>query len=86
MGTERRQYERKRVLRRGKIVFRKVHGVIDCVLMNISDGGAGLKGPGIYAIPERFELRLEHGPTYAVALCHRAIDYAGVRFLDELSA
>ena len=82
MVEERRSTERRRVLRRGKIVFRKGHSVIDCILLDLSDGGARLRAPGLIAIPERFELRIENGPTYEVAVAFRTFEMTGVRFLD----
>ncbi len=86
MDVERRRFERKRVLRRGKIVFRNGHGAIDCVLLDISAGGARLRAPGILAIPAQFELRVENGPTYDVAVCFRSPDTTGVRFLEAHAA
>ena len=70
------------MLRRGKIVFRRGHSVIDCVVLDLSDSGARLKAPGLIAIPEQFELRFESGPSYSVALAYRNFETAGVRFLD----
>ena len=82
MSDERRKSERKRVLRRGKIVFRNGHSVIDCVLLDLSDGGAKLKSPGLIALPERFELRIENGPSYDVIVTFQNFEMAGVRFLN----
>ena len=82
MVEDRRKAKRRRVLRRGQIVFRKGHSVIDCILLDLSDGGARLRAPGLIAIPERFELRIENGPSYEVAVAFRNFEVAGVRFLD----
>ncbi len=82
MVEERRKTVRRRVLRRGKIVFRKGHSAIDCILLDLSDGGARLRAPGLIALPERFELRIENGPSYEVAVAFRTFELAGVRFLD----
>lgn len=83
MSEERRQFERRRVLRRGRIVFRNGHSVIDCVVLDLSPGGAGLRAPGLFAAPEVFELRVENGPSYNVEMRHRTVDTAGVRFLAD---
>jgi hypothetical protein len=85
MGEERRRSERRRVLRRGRIVFRKGHGAIDCVLLDISTGGARLRAPGALMLPDRFELRIEDGQGREVAVCHRGPDVTGVRFLDSVA-
>lgn len=78
---DRRKAERKRMLRRGRIVFRKGYGVIDCVLLDLSETGARLRAPGLLALPDQFELRIEHGPSYVVELAFRNLETVGVRFL-----
>lgn len=83
MQMERRRSERTRVLRRGRIVFRNGHSVIDCVLLDLSDGGALLRAPGVLAIPEQFQLRIENGPKHQVRVCSRGADTASVSFLDK---
>lgn len=82
MEEDRRKFERKRVLRRGRIVFRKGHGVIDCVVLDLSAGGARLRAPGLIAVPDHFELRLENGSSYAVEVVTRGFETTGVRFVD----
>jgi hypothetical protein len=82
MGEERRRFDRQRVLRRGRIVFRRGHGAIDCVLLDISPGGARLRAPGLLAVPERFELRLDDGFSHQVEVRFRTAEFAGVQFLD----
>jgi hypothetical protein len=86
MDGERRGSERRRVLKRARIVFRNGHGAIDCVLLDISSGGAKLRGPGLLMVPDRFELRIENGPSHSVAVCFRGPDTAGVRFLPAEAA
>lgn len=82
MVEERRRHPRSRVLRRARIVFRGGHSTIDVILLDLSDGGARLRSPGLLAIPERFELRIENGPSYDAAVAFRHADTTGVRFLD----
>lgn len=81
MNEDRRKSERRRVLRRGRIVFRKGHSAIDCVLMNLSDHGACLRGPAMLVVPKHFELRIENGPSYDVETAHRSAEIIGVRFV-----
>jgi len=82
MVEERRRHERRRVLRRARIVFRNGHSTVDCVLLDLSDGGARLKASGLLALPERFELRIENGPSYLAAVAYRHLEATGVRFLE----
>lgn len=83
MPEDRRRYPRSRVLQRGKIVFRNGHSVIDCVLLDLSSAGARLKLPNWLGVPDRFELRIEHGPRHDAAVCHHDFETGGVRFLTD---
>ncbi len=85
MEQERRREERRRVMRRGKIVFRAGHGVIDCVLTNLSNTGACLRAPAMF-VPHDFELRIDCGPRYEVETAHRTTDMLGVRFVNSIKA
>lgn len=82
MSEERRRSPRSRVLQRGQIVYRNGHSVIDCVLLDLSAGGARLKLPSWLGVPDRFELRIEHGPRHDAAVCHCGFAIGGVRFLS----
>lgn len=81
MPEDRRNHPRNRVLQRGKIVYRNGHSVIDCVLLDLSAGGARLKLPSWLGVPDHFELRIEAGPSHDAAICHRGFEIGGVRFL-----
>lgn len=82
MGVEQRQSERKRVLQRGKVVFRDGHSVIDCIVLDLSREGARLKGLGLFAAPDAFELRFDRGNRVSAVVCYRNTDTLGVRFVD----
>lgn len=83
MTTEHRTSPRRRVLRRARIVLRNGHSAVDCVVLDVSDGGARLKLGHWLAVPRVFELRIEFGPSQRAELCYRGIDCAGVRFVPE---
>jgi hypothetical protein len=83
MFTERRKHPRRRVLRRGKIVYRGGHSVLDCVLLDLSAGGARIRTATWLGLPDRFELRMDEGPTHKVEVRYRDLEVAGVRFLDD---
>ena len=64
MASEQRHHARAHVLRRGKIVFRRGYGVIDCVVLDLSPEGARLRVGAWLGLPERFELRIENGAVH----------------------
>lgn len=77
---DRRIHRRARVLKRAKIVFRKGYSVLDCVVLDLSPGGARLKLGALLGVPDHFELRIENGPAHAVAVSYRTPEVTGVRF------
>lgn len=85
MTIERRQSQRAHVLRRAKIVFRRGHGAMDCVVLDLSKGGARLRLGSWLGIPDRFELRIENGPTHEAEVRFRAPELAGVRFVEQVA-
>ena len=54
--AERKRYPRLRALKSGKIVFDRRNCVIDCMVRNLSAGGACLVLPSTVGIPDRFDL------------------------------
>jgi hypothetical protein len=55
---DRRKHPRLRTLKAGKIVFNRRFNVIDCIVRNLSDGGACLQVDAPDWLPERFELSI----------------------------
>ena len=84
--TEQRQHPRAHVLRRARIVFRRGYSTLDCVVLDLSPGGARLKVDEWLALPDRFELRIENGPRREAEVRFRAMEMTGVRFVDERAA
>jgi hypothetical protein len=84
MSAERRTRARARVLKRARIVYRGGQAAVGCTVLDLSSGGARLKIGDWLGIPDRFELRIENGPTRVAAVCRRDAEIAGVRFEDEL--
>jgi hypothetical protein len=83
---EKRQRPRAHVLRRGKIVFRRGYGVLDCVVLNVSPDGARLRVNAWLGLPDRFELRIEQGPAHEAVVRYRRLDEIGVQFVDRAAA
>jgi DNA-binding response OmpR family regulator len=78
----RRQHPRVRTLKRGQIIYRQSSCTLDCLVLNISDGGAALQPADFVELPETFLLKLEHGPTHRCEVCWRHGNKMGVRFLN----
>ena len=86
MLNNRRSSQRHRVLRRGSIVFHKGHSAIDCVLLDLSAGGAKLRVGQWLGMPNRFELRIENGLSREAEVRFRELDIACVEFVDLIAA
>jgi hypothetical protein len=56
---ERRQEDRQRTLKSGKIVFNDKRSVIDCLIRNLSDNGACLQVNSANGFPKCFELQID---------------------------
>jgi hypothetical protein len=83
MLNDRRNSARHRVLRRGSIAFRNGHSVIDCVVLDLSTGGARLRVASWLGMPNRFELRIENGPAREAQVRFRNHELAGIQFVDR---
>ena len=86
MASEQRHHTRAHVLRRGKIVFRRGYGVIDCVVLDVSPDGARLRVGVWLALPDRFELRIDNGVIHEAQVRYRHRDEIGVQFIDARAA
>jgi PilZ domain len=86
MESDRRQFQRAHVLRRGRIVFRRGHSSIDCVVLDLSAGGARLRVGEWLGLPERFELRIESGPAREAEVRFRDMGMTGIEFVDRAAA
>jgi hypothetical protein len=58
-AQEQRKHIRRRILKAGRIVFNGRFSVIDCIVRNLSDGGACLEVASSVGIPENFDLTIE---------------------------
>lgn len=84
MTDDKRYIPRRRVLKSAKIVFADGAMVVDCVIRNLSVGGARLEVPTTMAIPHNFTLLDTHtGRRYNATLAWRRGERMGVEFSDE---
>ena len=84
--SDKRRFQRAHVLRRARIVFRRGYSAVDCVVLDLSAGGARLKVGEWLALPDRFELRIENGPARDAEVRYRAREMTGIRFVDDMAA
>lgn len=84
--SERREASRKRVYLGGRIVHRYGLSDTDCLLRNLSCGGARLVVSAMIPLPDRFTLVIEsRGTTRDVETIWRQGDEIGVRFHRDAS-
>jgi hypothetical protein len=80
---ELRATERGRSLLKAKIIFNNRMATIDCVVKNISLGGAKIAVASGLSIPSEFDLEIPlRGRTYRVQMRWRDSDHMGVEFID----
>ena len=77
--TERRQHPRLRSLIGGRIIFNHARSTLDCVLRNISPGGAMIDCSSAVPLPQVFELDLpDKNRRLRVCLVWRSASRVGV--------
>ena len=77
---ERQNQVRQRVLKRAQIVFKGHEAVIDCVVLNLSGGGACLKVETPIGIPDTFDLMLDHASVRNCRVAWRKATQIGIQF------
>ena len=76
---ERRREHRRKSLLGGTISFARRHVAMDCVVRNISEGGALIVFPHAAITPREFSLTLrQRGQTHAAKVVWRGHDRTGV--------
>jgi hypothetical protein len=77
---ERRKLTRSRVFKSAKIILGTA-SVIDCVVRNITDGGARIEIPNAVTLPEAVDITLDGGRTFRPCrLMWRTLNETGVQF------
>jgi len=72
---------RQRTLKSGRIVIDPQVPVLECIVRNLSPGGALLLVPSL-AVPDRFELEMANRTHHACRIVWRAPDRVGVQFVS----
>ena len=80
-NESRRQHSRKRTLKSGQIVYNNANCTADCLILNLSEGGAALQATDVFEIPSTFMLKMKNGAIYHCEVCWRLGKKLGVRFV-----
>lgn len=82
---EHRMKPRLRALKAGRLVLPGGYSTFDCMIRNLSEGGAKITLESTVPIPDRFDLRFEDGTTHPCRVCWRNSKEMGVEFLDRVT-
>jgi hypothetical protein len=80
LAQEHRNVARRRVLKTARIAFKGHGATIDCVVRNLSDGGACLNVESSVGIPDTFDLLLDHASVRNCRVAWRKATQIGVEF------
>ncbi len=78
---ERRTLDRRKMLGSGVISFAGGNCTMDCVVLDLSEGGARIKPADMLACPDDFLLATREGGRVSCKIVWRRNDLAGVRFV-----
>jgi PilZ domain-containing protein len=80
-----RRSQRRRVLKEGKLIFGKAHSVVDCVIDNVSEGGAHIRINSSHGVPNDFYLvEANRGIIHRAEVAWRTTTGIGLRILGPL--
>ena len=80
-----RRSQRRRVLKEGKLIFGKAHSVVDCVIDNMSEGGAHVRINSSHGVPQDFYLvEANRGIIHKAEVAWRTTTGIGLKILGPL--
>jgi hypothetical protein len=86
VADNKRNVQRRRALKDGKIVFGNGFCVVDCTIKNMSENGALLIAPKSVGVPNSFVLIDSKGQKLEAEVRWRKLDSLGVRFTGARTA
>ena len=84
-AANRRKTRRRRTLLSGKIVFNDRWGALDCIVKDLSMGGAKIELGGWLNLPHEIELHLARGARFRCEVVRYVDHMMNVRFLGALT-
>jgi hypothetical protein len=80
-----RRSQRRRVLKEGKLIFGKAHSVVDCIIDNMSEGGAHVRITSSHGVPQDFYLvEANRGIIHKAEVAWRTTTGIGLKILGPL--
>jgi hypothetical protein len=80
-----RASQRRRVLKEGKLIFGKAHSVVDCIIDNVSEGGAHVRITSSHGVPQDFYLvEANRGIIHKAEVAWRTTTGIGLKILGPL--
>ena len=79
---DRRTTPRPRQIKTGKIVYEHASCTMDCVVLDLTDGGASILPDDILNCPKIFELQVRFGPTRQCEVVWQRGEKMGLKFID----
>jgi PilZ domain len=76
-----RETQRRRILKRGEIVFNAGRSTIDCTIRNFSAKGARLEVASVVGIPSTFDLLIPGNAKQPCRVAWRRLKEIGVSFV-----
>jgi hypothetical protein len=84
-SADQRRAPRLRALMGAKILFNQGNSSLDCLIRDISEGGARLSASQAVTLPDEFELFIpQKNATFRVRMVWRRSEGVGVSFSEEL--
>ncbi len=80
---DQRTHMRHKVYKGGKVSFNNDSSMVDCIVRDLSEGGARLEFQSHFDCPRFVILRISDGDAYNCEVCQFANNIMGVKFLGE---
>jgi len=77
----RRDHTRVRTLKGGQIIYNNASCIADCLILNMSDGGASLQASDAIDLPNHVTLKDNQDQSYECEVCWQLGRKLGVRFI-----
>ena len=77
----RRNHSRIRTLKSGQIIYNNANCIADCLILNMSDGGASLQASDAFELPNHVTLKDSQDQSYECEVCWQHGRKLGVRFI-----
>ena len=82
-GPNRRRSVRAKTIKKGQIVWQDGHCDMECLILDLSSGGAKIQTDEVFKCPDRFTLNTLTGESYHCEVVRRTPRDLGVRFLGR---